>query len=85
MMDYACNPSNLEGRYWEDFFLIFILFICAYNVWVISSPFPHPLPYPPTPLPLPPTPLLPGRNYFALISNFVEERVQAIIGWTKDF
>jgi hypothetical protein len=25
-------------------------------------------------LPSPPTPLLPGRNYFALISNFVEER-----------
>jgi hypothetical protein len=27
------------------------------------------------PLPLPPTPLLPSKNYFALISNFVEERV----------
>jgi hypothetical protein len=23
----------------------------------------------------PPTPSIPGRNYFALISNFVEERV----------
>jgi hypothetical protein len=22
----------------------FILFICAYNVWVISPPFPHPFP-----------------------------------------
>jgi hypothetical protein len=39
----------------------FLLFICAYNVWVISPSFPHPL--------------LPGRNYSALISNFVEERV----------
>jgi hypothetical protein len=29
----------------------------------------------PRPLPLPPTPSLPGRNYFALISNFVEEIV----------
>jgi hypothetical protein len=37
------------------FFLIFILFICAYNVWVISPPFPHPLP----------CPSLPGRNYSA--------------------
>jgi hypothetical protein len=25
-------------------FLIFILFICAYSVWVIPPPFPHPLP-----------------------------------------
>jgi hypothetical protein len=33
------------------FFLIFILFIRAYNVWVISPPFPHPhpLPYPDVP------------------------------------
>jgi hypothetical protein len=38
---------------------VFFLFICAYNAWVIS----------------PPTPSIPGRNYFALISNFVEERV----------
>jgi hypothetical protein len=39
------------------------------------SPLPHPLPYLPRPLPLPPTPSIPGRNYFALISNFVEETV----------
>jgi hypothetical protein len=33
-------------------------------------------PLPPTPPPpSPPTPSIPGRNYFALISNFVEERV----------
>jgi hypothetical protein len=48
--------------------LLLLLFICAYNAWVISSPYPHLLP-------LPPTPLIPGRNYFALISNFVEEKV----------
>jgi hypothetical protein len=35
-------------------FLFFILFICAYNVWVISHPFPPPPPlHPPFP-PLPP-------------------------------
>jgi hypothetical protein len=59
------------------FLLIFIvlLFICACNAWVISPPCPHPLPYHPLhPLLLHP-PLIPGRNYFALISNFVEERV----------
>jgi hypothetical protein len=53
------------------YFLIFILFICTYNVWVISPPLHRPLPY----LPHPPMPSLPSRNYFALISNFVEERV----------
>jgi hypothetical protein len=52
------------------FFFIFIvlLFICAYKAWVISPPCPRPLP-------LPCTPSIPSRNYFALISNFVEERV----------
>jgi hypothetical protein len=56
------------------FFLL--LFICAYKAWVISPPCPHPLPYHPLcPLPLSPTPSIPSRNYFALISNFVVERV----------
>jgi hypothetical protein len=59
----------------NSFFKFFILFICAYNIWVISPSFPHPLPYPPAPSLVPPTPSLPGRNYFAIISNFVEERV----------
>jgi hypothetical protein len=58
------------------FLFIYFLFICAYYVWVISPPFPHPLPYHPLyPLPLSPPPSRPSRNYFALISNFVEERV----------
>jgi hypothetical protein len=63
-----------EGKMHDTFpsFFIVILFICAYKAWVISHPFPeHPL----RPLPLPPTPSIPGRNNFALISNFVEERV----------
>jgi hypothetical protein len=58
------------------YFLIVLLFICAYNVWVISPPCPHPLPYHPLcPLTFPTTPSIPSRNYFALISNFVVERV----------
>jgi hypothetical protein len=58
------------------FFSEFFLFICAYNAWVISPSSPHPLPYHPPHLPpSPPTPSIAGRNYFALISNFVEERV----------
>jgi hypothetical protein len=58
------------------FFYFIFLFICAYNVWVISPLFSHPFPYHPLrPLPLPPTSSLPSRNYFALISNFVEERI----------
>jgi hypothetical protein len=47
-------------------FFFLLLFICAYKAWVISPPCPHPLP---------PTPSIPSRNYFALISNFVVERV----------
>jgi hypothetical protein len=57
--------------------LFFLLFICAYNVWVISSTFSQLPPLYLHSFPLPPTTLLPEgtRNYFALISNFVEERV----------
>jgi hypothetical protein len=57
-------------------FLFLLLFICVYKAWFISPPCPHSLPYHPLhPLPLPPTPSIPSRNYFALISNFVVERV----------
>jgi hypothetical protein len=67
---YSCF-LQYRGRF---FFLL--LFICAYKAWFISPPCPHPLPYHPLhPLPLPPTPSKPSRNYFALISNFVVERV----------
>jgi hypothetical protein len=37
--------------------LLFLLFICAYNVWVISPPFPLPSSFPP----FPPSPSLPHR------------------------
>jgi hypothetical protein len=47
-------------------------------------PAPTPLPYHPLrPFPLPHTPSIPSRNYFALISNFVVERV-GFAGWDKD-
>jgi hypothetical protein len=69
--------SNASLTYLHSFlFIIYLLLICAYKAWVISSPCPHPLPYHPLhPLPLLPTPSIPSRNYFALISNFVVERV----------
>jgi hypothetical protein len=62
-------------------FFLFYLFIFSFSHMCIQclghfSPFP---PAPsftyPTPSLSPPTPLLPGRNYFALMSNFVEEKV----------
>jgi hypothetical protein len=60
----------------EILFFFLLLFICAYKAWVISPPCPHPLPYHPLcPVPLPLTPSIPSRNYFALFSNFVVERV----------
>jgi hypothetical protein len=40
-----------------QFFLFFHFFICVYNVWVISPPYPL---LPPFPLP-PPSPLIPPR------------------------
>jgi hypothetical protein len=69
-------PDSLKYTNEKTIFLIVLLFICAYNAWVISPHCPHPLPYHPLcPLPLSPTPSIPSRNYFAFISNFVEERV----------
>jgi hypothetical protein len=70
------QPSGGDQPQLFFFFFIVLLFICAYNAWVISRPCPHPLPYHPLrPLSLPSTPSITGRNYFALISNFVVERV----------
>jgi hypothetical protein len=69
------NSIDIRNLVLNLFLKIFIvvLFICAYKAWVISPP-PHPY-HPLRPIPLPPTPSIPGRNYFALISNFVVERV----------
>jgi hypothetical protein len=71
--------SEVSEHILANFVLIFfivLLFICAYKAWVISPSCPHPLPYHPHhPLLLLPTPSIPSRNYFALISNFVGERV----------
>jgi hypothetical protein len=70
------NVLNRQFFFFNFLIFYFLLFICAYKAWVISPPCPHPLPYRPLhPLPLSPTPSIPSRNYFALIFNFVEERV----------
>jgi hypothetical protein len=69
------GPIGMSTDFLFSFFIV-LLFICAYKAWVISPPCPHPLPYHPLcPLPLLPTPSIPSRNYFALISNFVVERI----------
>jgi hypothetical protein len=60
------------------FFIIILLFYYSYVHTRLGSFLPPapPPPLPPSPPPLsPPTPSIPGRNYFALISNFVVERV----------
>jgi hypothetical protein len=64
--------NNGEGVYFLNFycFIIHMCIQCLGHFSPLNPPY-HPL----CPLPLPPTPSLPGRNYFALISNFVEERV----------
>jgi hypothetical protein len=76
----ARSVPSIGEMIFVDFFH---LFICAYNVWVISPPYPLPSPFSPFPFPL--TPSLPGRNCSALICNFVEERVLTIIRKTKHF
>jgi hypothetical protein len=64
---YLLSKSRVQSKYF--FFLIFIvlLFICAYNSWVISPPCPHPLPYHPHhPLPLLPPPRYPAETILPL-------------------
>jgi hypothetical protein len=57
------------------FLYYFIIHMCIQGLGHFS-PLPPPPPLPLTPpLPSPPTPSIPSRNYFALISNFVEETV----------
>jgi hypothetical protein len=68
------GDGNCPRKHFLSFIYLFYLYV--------HTMFGSFLPPSPTPsltslstLPLPPTPSLPGRNYFALISNFVEERV----------
>jgi hypothetical protein len=56
------------------FHFSFIIHMCIQSL-VHFSPLPPPPPLPPTPPPPAPPPPIPSRNYFALISNFVVERV----------
>jgi hypothetical protein len=69
--------DSLDGFY-LFLFLFFNFFFYSY-VHTMFGSFLPPSPTPsltfPTPSLSPLTPSLPGRNYFALISNFVEERV----------
>jgi hypothetical protein len=58
-----------------NFFYCFIIHMCMQCLGHFSPLHPPPPLDPLHPLSLPPTPSIPGRNYFALISNFVEERV----------
>jgi hypothetical protein len=70
------DRSNILKFITEIFSFFVLLFICAYKAWVISPPCLHPFAsHPLHPLPLSPNSSIPSRNYFALISNFVEERV----------
>jgi hypothetical protein len=46
--------------------IFFILFICAYNAWVISPPSPTPPYHPLRPLPLPPPPQYPAETILPL-------------------
>jgi hypothetical protein len=55
------------------FHFSFIIHMCIQGL-VHFSPLPPPPPLPPAPPPPSPPPI-PSRNYFALISNFVVERV----------
>jgi hypothetical protein len=73
-MLYHLSHSATPVLYWIFlfFFCLWVFFFCLIHMCIQClghfSPFPHPLC-------LPPTSSIPGRNYFALISNFVEERV----------
>jgi hypothetical protein len=67
---HSDNPSfvsQMQGFLKKIFILI--LFVCAYNVWVISPPFP------PAPPLLPLTPRYPAETILPLSLNFVEGRV----------
>jgi hypothetical protein len=56
-------------------FILFISFFFFYYIHMCIQCLGHFSPLPPAPSLTPLNPSLPGRNYFALISSFVEERV----------
>jgi hypothetical protein len=70
--------ESLSSNYFIYLFIYLLFFNYSYLHTRLRSflpPAPTP-PLPPTPpSPSPPTPSIAGRNYFALISNWVEERV----------
>jgi hypothetical protein len=60
----------------SSFIYLFIFYSYVHRMFGSFLPLSPPFSFLPTPpFPLPPTWSLPGRNYFALISNFVEERI----------
>jgi hypothetical protein len=67
-------PGTYLFIYLFIFLFSFIIHMCIQGL-VHFSPLPPPPPLPPTPPPPSPPPSIPSRNYFALISNFVVERV----------
>jgi hypothetical protein len=72
-LDHTSLSKHLKGS--NQTVIFFFIHMCIQGLGQVS-PLPPAPPWPPTPPPLsPPIPSIPSRNYFALISNFVEERV----------
>jgi hypothetical protein len=71
--------ENVDLREYPYLIIVFLKILFYSYVHTMFGSFLPPSPAPslnhPTSSLFPPTPLLPGRNYFALISSFVEERV----------
>jgi hypothetical protein len=78
---WLCAAQSMLCSTFLPFLLLFFYFYCFIFHMCIQclghfSPLAPPHPLPPTPPPpSSPTPSIPGRNYFALISNFVEEHI----------
>jgi hypothetical protein len=70
-IELACDRNTCDQKaFFKNFF--YSNLHTMFGSFLPSSSSPLPFPHS---LSLPPTPSLPGRNYFALISIFVEERV----------